>query len=748
MKRIWTALLLALVIAMSLGMYALAGTFDGYWDFEQPDGNYAYGFERVLVTMDEDWYHGTIVVNGENGRTASFYHKDSYEAWADEGMVGGLLFTLGASVNTDFKDLPSFVYLGFDEEEAMNYFAVLPTDYQAYAGDEEIRAGYDALWSGVDEVLDNIVIKGSEKYAEYVVNGGEPEWDPEYSEPETASSGDYDYCVNEDGETVTITKYSGKDAAVEIPSEIDGYTVTGIGYQAFTYQKMQGVTFPESIKNIGERSFEYCTVSEDLVLPEGAAIAKNAFSYAKLPADLTIPAGAVLADCAFSYCETIEKVFVEPDAVIGGRAISYCSKLKLAVCADGSTLEKRAFENCRKLEQVVFCGSVEAEEASFSSCGEYELIEEEKDAYETWKQGGGSITEMLTGGWQVTRDSAVTEEAQAVFDQAMPDHDQADYEAVALLATQAVAGRNYCFLRRTSSVDSGEAPTYQLVYIWEDLKGEAHLLEVKEIRFGLSEDAGLVPAEPDEIALEIIGSPAEVDGVTLTIDEAAAVRKTEPDRFEYSLCGTIENDTDEGIMQVQYVVTLIDENGEEFRWFVTCYDGMDKSIPPHETIEFTLDGFRWGPQSVPAAVKVEPRSVKTETELPPVYPLQEGDCLYEALGNARGDENLLNIKEEPPVKLLFHVDQGGYGRTATFEKGPELDKAIDLFCRIRIGEESGEFVTDNYNGISLEWADGSRTSIGLNLRNLEYTMHSQFRTYELENLGAFWDCCAEYLEED
>ena len=53
MKRIWTALLLALVIAMSLGMYALAGTFDGYWDFEQPDGNYAYGFERVLVTMDE-----------------------------------------------------------------------------------------------------------------------------------------------------------------------------------------------------------------------------------------------------------------------------------------------------------------------------------------------------------------------------------------------------------------------------------------------------------------------------------------------------------------------------------------------------------------------------------------------------------------------------------------------------------------------------------------------------------------------
>ena len=41
--------------------------------------------------------------------------------------------------------------------------------------------------------------------------------------------GDYEYSVNEDGETVTITRYKGIDTVVTIPSEIDGKKVTAIG---------------------------------------------------------------------------------------------------------------------------------------------------------------------------------------------------------------------------------------------------------------------------------------------------------------------------------------------------------------------------------------------------------------------------------------------------------------------------------------------------------------------------------------
>ena len=57
-------------------------------------------------------------------------------------------------------------------------------------------------------------------------------------------------------------------------------------------------------------------------------------------------------------------------------------------------------------------------------------------------------------------------------------------------------------------------------------------------------------------------------------------------------------------------------------------------------------------------------------------------------------------------------------------------------------------VTDNYNWISLTWKDGSKSSISLNLRNLEHYIHSEPHIFTLENLGDFWSFASDYLEED
>ena len=48
-----------------------------------------------------------------------------------------------------------------------------------------------------------------------------------------AKSGDFSYSVNDDGTTATITGYNGTETDVIIPSVIDGYTITSIGYYAF-----------------------------------------------------------------------------------------------------------------------------------------------------------------------------------------------------------------------------------------------------------------------------------------------------------------------------------------------------------------------------------------------------------------------------------------------------------------------------------------------------------------------------------
>lgn len=174
------------------------------------------------------------------------------------------------------------------------------------------------------------------------------------------------------------------------------------------------------------------------------------------------------------------------------------------------------------------------------------------------------------------------------------------------------------------------------------------------------------------------------------------------------------------------------------------YDGEDEAIPPHTKIPFSLENIKWGAQSVPASVSVDIGSVKTESELPPVTLPKAGDYLYQAVG----DEKLANISEEPSVELLFYIDQGGYGRTATFKEGEQLDKAVELLCGIKIADEAEGWVTDNYNWIGLVWEDGSDTYISLNMYNLEYPVHSNFHVYTLENLDAFRSYAEQYLIED
>ena len=861
MRKIWTALL-TLCIVMAAGVSALAGTFDGYWDFAQEDGTYAYGFPRILIAMDKTWYRNTRVVLGEDGQTASFYHKGSYNAYTEAGMTGGLLFSIGASVNTDFQDLPHFVYLGFDEEEAMNYYAALPTDYQAYMGDDAIRNEYDELWSGVEDVLASAVVKGSEKFKEQ--NESRDDHQTDY-----LTSGDYYYLIHEGN--ASIVKYNGDEKELEVPSEIDGYPVTDIGPRAFWGKEMENLIIPESITRIGQQAFEYCKISESLELPENVVVSYEAFSDARqLPERIMVPAGAVLEECAFSYCDTITEVVIGKDAMIKSRAFSYCEALSSIVCAQGSRLEAKAFEYCDKLNAVTLCGDVLAEADAFLFCGDVEMTEETAGAFSEYFQSDSAagiqdgkteeepdkVTPMIiTSGdydYYVNKDGATIVEYRGDdVDVQIPSEidnylvteigDEAfryrKLKSVSLPESVSSIGRqafeycvisdtlelpantvisenafSYAVLPRVVTIPTGAtvekcAFTYceevEQVCIGPDvilqsrafsycddllvavcaegscLMGNAFeycrgmekaflcgdVITAEESFYSCS-DAKLTEAKAEEYdslkrsaldeltervsndekekVLEIINSSSTLSGVTVTLKSAAAKWRNDPDRYEYSFAGTIENYSDEGIMQVIYTFALIDENGEEFRSFGEVFDGEDTAIMPNLAVDFTHNGIKWGPQSVPAAVRIQIASVKTEAELPPVHVPKTGEYLYGALS----DEKLAAIKEEPPVELSFHVDQGGYGRTAVFTEGELLAKGVELFCEIQIGEESGEWVTDNYNWIELKWADGSYTGISLNLDNLEYWVHSNPHTFELENLDEFWSFCGGYLEED
>lgn len=76
----------------------------------------------------------------------------------------------------------------------------------------------------------------------------------------TASAATYqnfEYEENSDG-GITITKYTGSDTEVVIPSKIDGKAVTSIGYEAFLFcTSLTSVTIPDNVTSIGDKAFGY-----------------------------------------------------------------------------------------------------------------------------------------------------------------------------------------------------------------------------------------------------------------------------------------------------------------------------------------------------------------------------------------------------------------------------------------------------------------------------------------------------------
>jgi len=117
-----------------------------------------------------------------------------------------------------------------------------------------------------------------------------------------------EYSVNKDGVSCIVTGMGTcTDLALYIPSVINGYTVTAIGGNAFTFENITKLVVPGSVKVIGESAFWYCSDLRSITLSEGVV--------------------CIEAD-AFSSCENLEKiVLAESVTDIAYSAFSDCNKL-------------------------------------------------------------------------------------------------------------------------------------------------------------------------------------------------------------------------------------------------------------------------------------------------------------------------------------------------------------------------------------------------------------------------------------
>ena len=192
----------------------------------------------------------------------------------------------------------------------------------------------------------------------------------------------YTYLENQDG-TVTLTGYTGSEAALAIPETIDGKTVSAIGDSCFAgLLCLKTVHVPEGVTRIGNYAFECCSLLRKVYLPaslksigdgafsgcgsliladmqEGvASIGTGAFLCCDSLVQLELPeALETLGDFAFAGCEALSSVRFAGDKLtaLPDRAFYGCASLtRLRLPEEITAIGTRSFSGCESLTNLYF----------------------------------------------------------------------------------------------------------------------------------------------------------------------------------------------------------------------------------------------------------------------------------------------------------------------------------------------------------------------------------------------------------
>lgn len=125
--------------------------------------------------------------------------------------------------------------------------------------------------------------------------------------------------------------------------------------------------------------------------------------------------------------------------------------------------------------------------------------------------------EVLDGGWGVVSEAStqLSEDEQAVFDQALEGMTGVSYTPVRVLATQVVAGTNYAFLCTGETVTAEPQTGWYVVVVYQNLEGASELTSIAEIdvadvkRASESDDADVVGGWAVAEAADVELLPAE-----------------------------------------------------------------------------------------------------------------------------------------------------------------------------------------------------------------------------------------------
>ncbi len=149
------------------------------------------------------------------------------------------------------------------------------------------------------------------------------------------------FSVSQNG-VLTDCKYAGV-GQIDIPSQIDGITVTSIGNNAFADQSgISGISLPDSITNIGDNAFAGCTSLASINIPYGVT---------------SIGAGA------FSDCSALQNISISKNITsIGAGAFAGCTNLNISVASNNMnyTVQDNILYN-KAMTEIIGAGTIAAD---------------------------------------------------------------------------------------------------------------------------------------------------------------------------------------------------------------------------------------------------------------------------------------------------------------------------------------------------------------------------------------------------
>lgn len=152
---------------------------------------------------------------------------------------------------------------------------------------------------------------------------------------------------------VEIRFYRGRDKNVEIPEQIRGETVIGIGSEAFDDNRsIQSLSLPRTIEYINPEAFEDCPNLKELTMYGLTEIKPGAFS------DTAIRNINFLGESDY-YCE--DGVLYQrsgDDLILHSLLDSYENKTSFTVKKGVTVIGPKAFDVCERLKTVVLSDTV------------------------------------------------------------------------------------------------------------------------------------------------------------------------------------------------------------------------------------------------------------------------------------------------------------------------------------------------------------------------------------------------------